>query len=305
MAIRTVTYTKDKQLSPHFKLSDFKCKESNIIKYSEEFIALLEKIFTTCKNVGKIIIESGYRTPAYSEKVGGSRTDAHTVGIAADIFTYDKKGVLISPKYAACVAQDLGFTGIGLMTNSLHLDVRNSQNYKNSKWWGDEINGKDDIKDFYNYTGLTRKQVNTLMGRDEKISVTYQAYTNKWLSNVVDTKEYAGSYGTNICAVLASLNEGDITYRVHIPKDKNKKQSARWLPAVKNRQDYAGILDTPIDGLMMKTNTKKTIHYQVHLKGKNPDEWLPYVTGYSTLNKRNGYAGVLGKTIDGIRIYID
>ena len=301
MAIRTVTYTKDKQLSPHFKLSDFKCKESNIIKYSDELIALLEKIFTTCKNISDKKVENGYRTPDYSVKVGGSRNDGHTVGIAIDIIFYDNANKIISPKVMACICQDLGFTGIGIMKDSIHLDVRTTANYKNGKWWGDETNGKDDIKDFYAYTGLTRAYVNNALGIEDKITITYQVYDSKWLPNVKNNEDYAGRYGRSICAVLANLSKGDITYRVHIPNDKNKKQRARWLPAVKNREDYAGILDTSIDGLMMKTNTKKTIHYQVHIKGGS---WLDYVTGYNEKDSNNGYAGILGKDIDAIRCYI-
>ena len=137
------------------------------------------------------------------------------------------------------------------------------------------------------------------------VSVTYQVWddvTNTWLTKVVDNKSYAGVLGHDICALYADLNTGDITYRVHVPAHKNNKKGARWLPAVTNRQDYAGIYNVPIDGLMMKINNKnKKIYYQVHLKGGS---WLDYVTGYSTLDKKNGYAGILGKTIDAIRIYV-
>lgn len=294
MAIRTVTYTKDKQLSTHFKLSEFKCKESNIIKYSDELIALLEKIFTTCKNISKAIIESGYRTPDYSVKVGGARNDAHTVGIAADVIFYDKANKIISPKVMACVCQDLGFTGIGIMSKSIHLDTRTTKNYKNGKWWGDETNGKDNITDFYAYTGLTRAYVNNALGIDEKISIKYQVYDKAWLPNVTDNLDYAGRFGRSICAVLANLNKGDVIYKVHT-------KGGKWLSAVENREDYAGTYYKPIDAVMFKTDTGKTIYYQVHIKG---GKWLPYVTGYNEKDSNNGYAGILGKEIDGLRVYL-
>lgn len=165
MSIKTVTYTKDKQLSKHFALHEFKCKESNTIKYSEETVALLEKIFSLCSKISKAIITSGYRTPAYSVKVGGSKDDGHTVGIAVDVKWYDKQNHIIPPKYIACVAQDIGFTGIGIMSNSIHLDTRTKGNYKNGKWWGDETNGKNNITDFYSYTGLSREEVDKVLGR--------------------------------------------------------------------------------------------------------------------------------------------
>lgn len=166
MAIITETYTKDRQLSKHFALHEFKCKESDTIKYSEETVELLEKIFDRCSKISKAIITSGYRTPEYSVKVGGTKDDGHVVGIAADLEWYDKNGKLIPPKYIACIAQEIGFTGIGLMSNSIHLDTRTTENYKNGKWYGDETNGKNDVKDFYSYCGLSKEEVYTVLGVD-------------------------------------------------------------------------------------------------------------------------------------------
>lgn len=184
MAIITETYTKDRQLSKHFALHEFRCKSgAKTLKWCEETVALLEKIFDTCPNVGKAIVESGYRTPEYSAspKVGGTKDDGHVVGIAADLEWYDKNGKLIPPKYIACVAQDIGFTGIGLMSDSIHLDTRTTKNYKNGKWWGDETNGKNNITDFYSYTGLSRNEVDEFLGRASKIEQTpVQAETKSY-----------------------------------------------------------------------------------------------------------------------------
>ena len=182
MAIRTETYTKDRQISKHFALHEFKCKDSNTIKYSEETVDLLEKIFSLCNKISKAIITSGYRTPEYSVKVGGTKNDGHTVGIAVDVKWYDKQNRIIPPKYIACVAQDIGFTGIGLMSNSIHLDTRTKGNYKNGKWWGDETNGKNNITDFYSYTGLTREEVDEFLCRASKIEQTpVQAETKSYM----------------------------------------------------------------------------------------------------------------------------
>ena len=132
-----------------------------------------------------------------------------------------------------------------------------------------------------------------------KYDVTYQVWDdvkNKWLPNVKNTSDYAGIFGHDVCAVYANLSKGNITYKVHY-------KGGKWLPAVTNRQDYAGIFNKPIDGLMVKTDTGKTIHYQVHLRRKN--KWLPYVTGFNENDNNNGYAGILGQEIDAIRIYMD
>lgn len=301
MAIKTVKYVEDKQLSKHFMLHEFKCKASDTIKYSEETIELIEKIFEDCSNITKAIITSGYRTPEYSVKVGGTKDDGHTVGIAVDIKFYDKQNYVIPPKYIACVAQDLGFTGIGIMDTSIHLDTRTTVNYKNAKWWGDERNGKNNITDFYKYSGLNRKEVNDILGRDDKIDIFYQVWENEkktWLSKVKNAEDFAGIFGNSICAIYAQLSKGNIYYKVH-----TKGVFGRWLPEVKNVEDYAGKFGVPIDAVMLRTDTGKKIHYAVHLKKSN--RWLPFVSGYNEKDYNNGYAGIIGQEIDAIKIYID
>ena len=131
-----------------------------------------------------------------------------------------------------------------------------------------------------------------------KIDVIYQIWDdvkNTWLPNVKNTEDYAGIFGHDVCCVFANLSKGNITYAVHY-------KGGKWLPEVVNRSDYAGLYNKPIDGLMMKTDTGKTIRYRVHLRRKNT--WLPWVTGYSTADSNNGYAGIFGQEIDGIKIEV-
>lgn len=132
-----------------------------------------------------------------------------------------------------------------------------------------------------------------------QISVTYQVYDNVkkvFLPNVVDTQSYAGIFGNAIDCVYANLSQGNITYKVH-------QKGGGWLPEVTNRNDYAGIKGKPIDGLMIKTDTGRTIKYRVHLKSVNV--WLPYVSGYNQNDANNGYAGTFGKDIDAIQMYVE
>ena len=129
-----------------------------------------------------------------------------------------------------------------------------------------------------------------------KIDITYQVWDdvkNVWLPNVTNVEDYAGIFGHDVCAVFANLSSGNVIYRVHY-------KGGKWLPEVANRSDYAGLFNKPIDGLMMRTDTGKTIHYRVHLR--RTGKWLPWVTGYSTADSNNGYAGILGQEIDGIQI---
>ena len=145
------------------------------------------------------------------------------------------------------------------------------------------------------FLGLKKKPV----GTPEKISVIYQVWDGvrkAWLPNVTDLTDYAGIFGHSICCVYANLNIGNIFYKVHT-------KGGKWLPEVKNRTDYAGIYNKPIDGLMLKTDTGKTIRYAVRLK--KTKKWLPWVTGYDTKDANNGYAGILGQEIDAIKMYLE
>ncbi len=133
----------------------------------------------------------------------------------------------------------------------------------------------------------------------EKISVIYQVWEdvgNRWLPEVTDLTDYAGLYGKDVCCVYARLTSGNIYYKVHY-------KGGKWLPEVKNREDYAGLYNKPIDGLMMRTDTGKTIKYAVHLRSSN--RWLPFVTGYNEKDFNNGYAGIPGQEIDAVKIYLE
>lgn len=115
---------------------------------------------------------------------------------------------------------------------------------------------------------------------------------NKWLPNVINDTDYAGIYGHDVCCVYANANRGNVWLRVHY-------KGGKWLPEVKNRSDYAGLYNKPIDAFMIKSDTKG-LTYRVHLRRRN--KWLPWVTGYSTSDSNNGYAGIIGQEIDAIQI---
>lgn len=146
---------------------------------------------------------------------------------------------------------------------------------------------------------LTGEETKPTSPTNEKISVIYQVWEdvgNQWLPEVKDLEDYAGLYGRDVCCVYARLTKGNIFYKVHY-------KGGKWLPEVKNREDYAGLYNKPIDGLMMRTDTGKTIKYAVHLRRTN--RWLPFVSGYDADDFDNGYAGIIGQEIDGIKIYIE
>lgn len=225
---------------------------------------------------------------------------------------------------------DLGYKmGIYSSRSAFWNEKMTDKWYDNiSKWvaeYGDKVNNFNRTYDIWQHTSKGRidgisgnvdmnNMYNNIFAEDKpqpapkpqptpapqpaKIDVIYQIWDdvkNTWLPNVKNTEDYAGLFGHDVCCVFANLSQGNITYAVHY-------KGGKWLPAVVNRSDYAGLYNNPIDGLMMKTDTGKTIRYRVHLRRRNA--WLPWVTGYDTKDSNNGYAGILGQEIDGIQIEV-
>ena len=156
----------NKQLSPHFNISEFRCKcgKKHDTLLADELWQKLEELYVEL-NCSKIIISSGYRCIAHDIAVGGAGGGYHTKGMAADCCCYDKEGKPIDTRIVSCVAQDLGFGGMANINSTytyIHLDVRTG-----GRWFGNETlgygslykNGKI-VTDFYDYYGLTRDYVN-------------------------------------------------------------------------------------------------------------------------------------------------
>ena len=116
-------------------------------------------------------------------------------------------------------------------------------------------------------------------GKNEKI--TWFSYVNGY-----DTSDsnngFAGDYGR----AVVGLRVKEATYAVH-------ETGGEWLKAVKNNR-IAG-RGKPIDGVAIKGG----VTYRVHIQGGG---WLPAVNGYNFNDDENGYAGILGQTIDAVAI---
>ena len=133
-------------------------------------------------------------------------------------------------------------------------------------------------------------------------TITYQAYTNKWLGEVKKCDNtpqgYAGIGNEFISAFRCKPQYGEIIYEAKIC-------GGDWLPKVssKNYNDktansYAGILGKPID-LIKISSTKGWVKYQVKTR---EDGWLPMVDS-RTKNGTESYAGIKNHKIIGIRMY--
>lgn len=155
MAVKTYSYKQDRGviLTKHFRVGEFRSYNSatgtltsDVIKIDEALPVMLEKLFEKL-DCSKIIVTSGYRSPAFEKLLSGKSTGQHTLGKASDVICYDKSGKKIDPKVVCMTAQDLGFKGIGYMAGGTHLDVRAS------KSWFDETKGNKVVSDWYSYFG--------------------------------------------------------------------------------------------------------------------------------------------------------
>ncbi len=84
----------DLQISPHFKLGQFLCKqEGGFPKYvlvRPRLLMKLERILDMLNgrgiNVPTLVVMSGYRTPFYNQAIGNVKYSRHVFGDAADVY---------------------------------------------------------------------------------------------------------------------------------------------------------------------------------------------------------------------------
>lgn len=107
------------KISEHFRAKEFQCKDgSESILVAEELLGTLEDIRMHFK--APVYINSGYRTPKWNEKVGGTTNSYHCKGMAADIWVKGHSSTEVA-KYANSIMKD---GGIIRYTNFVHIDVR-------------------------------------------------------------------------------------------------------------------------------------------------------------------------------------
>ncbi len=180
MAVKVYSFKKDgnKFCSYHTQVKEMRCKDgSDKILIDEKLMEMIEKLFSALK-CSKYIIQSGYRTPEHSVKVGGSKNDQHTKGKAVDVRFYGADGKVISSKEVSCIAQDLGFKGIANVKKSydeIHLDSRTS-----GTWYGNEIFGNKSVtKNFYDYYNIDRNTLRKKYGLPVTEVIYYAKYSGK------------------------------------------------------------------------------------------------------------------------------
>lgn len=137
MAIKEYSLAKDgaKQLSPAFKVREFRCRDgSDVVMIDESLVVLLQCIR---EHFGKpITITSGYRTAAHNRSVGGAAYSQHLYGRAADIRV---QGIPVEQlaAYAETCLPGTGGIGrypprAGRAVGWVHVDTRPAK----SRWTG-------------------------------------------------------------------------------------------------------------------------------------------------------------------------
>ncbi len=116
--------SEDWQISEHFKLSEFNQRHAPLpldsIMINPKLVKALERLRSLIGD-RPIIVHSGYRSPAYNQKVGGAKHSQHIHGKAADITVHGMTAGELEP-----YARAAGFTFTQTYKNSphLHVDIR-------------------------------------------------------------------------------------------------------------------------------------------------------------------------------------
>lgn len=118
----------DRKISPHFKLSEFKCKCG--CGFSEISTQLVSELEELCEHFEQpIIINCGCRCSVHNKAVKGAYGSQHLIGMAADIVVKNKTPVLVAD-YLEHKYPDSH--GIGRYSTFTHFDVRPAK----ARWHG-------------------------------------------------------------------------------------------------------------------------------------------------------------------------
>lgn len=180
---------RDFKVSPHFTLGEIASKDgADKVLYDTELLDMWENVRSLLGGDGVCVVKpnSWYRTPAHNRAQGGASKSQHIYGTAADMVVY-QNGKIVDAKLICCLLQDLGFPGIAYISpRAVHSDNRAEGTYR-----GDERKGySDNVKDFYEYFGVKKAEVQALIlnppkEESEEEEMTQQQFNmmmNNWIS---------------------------------------------------------------------------------------------------------------------------
>lgn len=119
-----MTHSNDLQLTPHFNLSEFRCRHCGIV---DELAVgrLASRLEIARESAGPMTIVSGYRCPVHNAASGGKPNSQHLLGLAADILVTG-----VGHRYQLVKALlDAGFRHLGIGKSIVHADIGNSPGY--------------------------------------------------------------------------------------------------------------------------------------------------------------------------------
>lgn len=128
MAIKTYSMRRDgnKKISNNFSVCEFACNDGNDkVLIDTDLVEILQKIRDHF--LKPIVVNSGYRTPAYNLKVGGVSNSQHVKGTASDIVVLGVSPLEVA-QYVEYIMPNKG--GIGVYNEFVHIDVRKER----SRW---------------------------------------------------------------------------------------------------------------------------------------------------------------------------
>ena len=141
----------------HFKYKEFADPTSDTILVNKELVRGLEIIYDYL-NLSKMIVAMGNKLDATKYTGKCKSLTKHKNGFGADVYCYDSKGTIIPSSIVCCVAQKIGFNGIGSLTDNItHLDIRK----ESSKLYYDATLPKAvKVKDFFEHFKITQANIN-------------------------------------------------------------------------------------------------------------------------------------------------
>ncbi len=118
----SITYAPNYYVTEHFMYSDFMCPCCDRLKIIHAFYTHTGFLEHMRQELDfDIIINSGYRCEDHNAAVGGAPRSWHLL-FATDICPEDNDNHMLKDLYKMAIS--LGFGGIGLYENNIHLDLR-------------------------------------------------------------------------------------------------------------------------------------------------------------------------------------
>lgn len=116
----------NEKVGQHFKVKEFACKDGSQVVFIDSYLVSILDVLRN--KVGKpVIINSGYRTPAWNEKAGGAKYSYHMRGMAADIRINGMSAKEIANKLNEIIPNECG---IIVYKSWVHIDVRTGKKYR-------------------------------------------------------------------------------------------------------------------------------------------------------------------------------